>query len=718
MGNRFTLLLLLSAAASGGWAQTPQLDEATVLNNDYGTLRQFRYVFGYNKDRERSSETVYVKERENGVWGNETLLDVGRYIYEYDSQQRIKMKTVRYDNGTTGWLTSYRIEAEYGQDGITEYTRYEDGANNGEYGATGAWAYHPNGVLAMKVDIPWAGEAPRNIFKYNDKGDVCFVQPNSYDAVKMTANSDGDSLVTVMSSWDGSTWNVTSQRRVKYDSRGHVVEFVVWNNDGNSYYDYDKYLFTYDDFGRIARMRKYEFVNNGGDDVDPGIPTEQKTPNKSIVAPYLANATEIAEPTDDASWSLDYDETYTYFNNDVYTYGNSWHDVFRMDGPLVSVHLVDDGYVSDITFNRDATGKLLSVAFQEETVDGVTNINEATVNANGEITYLRNYFKEEYEGQVFEDETNTTYIWQDGKMVKEQGTCTATYNTGYTFTRLYTYGAGSVTIEDVEDGVTRKIVKTGNRIMRTKSDSYSNTNREVTDMQTYDVSFVRKSPLKDINGFTPEETVVLSRKGRGVGASSGTYGNYDKQLEMSEIDESYVYFNLNPDSYFFIEPAGDTYKAYNIDNRLQYVVAGGLLLKEYVYYEEVSSTGGGSVQALSSVSETTDGCAYDEISYYYTREGVLLSQTVTSYDEDGNKEDEVKLDYNYTGVDGINSISVDGKSQLRLNGRMLGLGGNGQFSVYALDGTLLQSGTSSYTFSRAGIYIVKCGSRAVKVQIR
>lgn len=106
MGNRFTLLLLLSAAASGGWAQTPQLDEATVLNNDYGTLRQFRYVFGYNKDRERSSETVYVKERENGVWGNETLLDVGRYIYEYDSQQRIKMKTVRYDNGTL-WLADF-----------------------------------------------------------------------------------------------------------------------------------------------------------------------------------------------------------------------------------------------------------------------------------------------------------------------------------------------------------------------------------------------------------------------------------------------------------------------------------------------------------------------------------------------------------------------------------------------------------------------------------
>lgn len=47
----------------------------------------YRYVYAYDKDLMRSSETIYKKVKgDDGRWGEETLYDVGTYLYEYDSQ--------------------------------------------------------------------------------------------------------------------------------------------------------------------------------------------------------------------------------------------------------------------------------------------------------------------------------------------------------------------------------------------------------------------------------------------------------------------------------------------------------------------------------------------------------------------------------------------------------------------------------------------------------
>lgn len=64
------------------------LDEYEEKDED----RIYRYVYAYDKNKMRSSETIYLKEKTDGVWGEEKLYTVGRYTYEYDTQDRLSVK--------------------------------------------------------------------------------------------------------------------------------------------------------------------------------------------------------------------------------------------------------------------------------------------------------------------------------------------------------------------------------------------------------------------------------------------------------------------------------------------------------------------------------------------------------------------------------------------------------------------------------------------------
>ena len=43
--------------------------------------RIFRYVYAYDKDKMRSSERIFVKEKTDGKWGNEREITTGTYKY-------------------------------------------------------------------------------------------------------------------------------------------------------------------------------------------------------------------------------------------------------------------------------------------------------------------------------------------------------------------------------------------------------------------------------------------------------------------------------------------------------------------------------------------------------------------------------------------------------------------------------------------------------------
>ena len=107
--------------------------------------RIYRYVYAYDKDKMRSSETIYMKEKADGKWGAERLYTVGRYTYEYDTYGRLSVKTVTYDENDD--FETYRVTVTYG-DGITEYKKYGWSDSDGKYYLRQEWSYYDNGVLA------------------------------------------------------------------------------------------------------------------------------------------------------------------------------------------------------------------------------------------------------------------------------------------------------------------------------------------------------------------------------------------------------------------------------------------------------------------------------------------------------------------------------------------------------------------------------------------
>lgn len=107
----------------------------------------YSYVYAYDEDLMRSSETIYKKVKgDDGRWGEETLYDVGTYLYEYDSQGRVKAKTVSY--GKNEDFVSYRVMVDYGTDGTTTYTRYELDSGDGSYRLARQWSCYDGGQLA------------------------------------------------------------------------------------------------------------------------------------------------------------------------------------------------------------------------------------------------------------------------------------------------------------------------------------------------------------------------------------------------------------------------------------------------------------------------------------------------------------------------------------------------------------------------------------------
>ena len=67
------MIAIGTSAQSGGTGAL--LDETYQFTDGGDGL--FRYVFAYDSNKQRSSETIYYKERNAGVWGSDT--------YQFDS---------------------------------------------------------------------------------------------------------------------------------------------------------------------------------------------------------------------------------------------------------------------------------------------------------------------------------------------------------------------------------------------------------------------------------------------------------------------------------------------------------------------------------------------------------------------------------------------------------------------------------------------------------
>lgn len=76
---------------------------------------------------------------------------------EYDSQGRVKAKTVSY--GKNEDFVSYRVMVDYGTDGTTTYTRYELDSGDGSYRLARQWSCYDGGQLASSAEYDYDGWA-------------------------------------------------------------------------------------------------------------------------------------------------------------------------------------------------------------------------------------------------------------------------------------------------------------------------------------------------------------------------------------------------------------------------------------------------------------------------------------------------------------------------------------------------------------------------------
>ncbi len=715
-----------------------RLEEATdydTRNND----RKFRYIYAYNKNKERSSETIYISEKEDGKWSEEKLYDIGTYTYEYDTQDRVKTKTVKYTN-PEGYFRSYRIMVDYRQD-VTHYSRYEwTWDDNLEL--VESWSYHPNGILASHYKEDWDTD-------YHNSGEYFYSETGMQTAFK---TSEGSLLFEISGTLNDCTVYTEdngmerySLEHYKYDpNTGKLLEYSYVED--SDYYSEDalKEVYTYDDLGRLTRVQRYclsddEVDTGGGIEEQPG---KEETDTAPIVYATRAGSRPSLE---DFEWILEYEETYTYFNDEVYSVGNSWHDVFGFDGPLTNYRLEEGGYSSELQFQRDANGKLTGVSCQNAEIPNVKMDMQISVDDMGQIVQTISDYEESWDAYddaassiigkiIYSSKDVNTYTWKNGKITSydNEYSYSDSYPNGYNYSfedkkhYALTYGENCVTKVCTDNDGKQSTCYTeqkGSKWYQIMDEPiiYGVPCVSLIEVQQEDVSFVRPNVMKDLDGFEPEETIIASVKDRVVAYRSDDYTDADGWGVNPEETYSY-YANVNEDTYFSISHQGENTVCSDIEGLPVYILNNGRLLREYEYYEMISNVGsvGGFATAYGTRSATraTSDYAYTETSYLYDDSGLLIGKTIVEVDIDGKKTEEIKLEYKYDDISGITTPEVFGKPGITLNERVLGLADGRKFSVYTTSGIMLTEGVTSHTFTAAGIYVIKVGHTNIKVCVK
>ena len=695
----------------------------------------FRYVYAYDKDGLRSSETIYVKRKDdNGNWGEEQLYDVGTYLYEYDGSGRVKTKTVSY--GKNELFTTYRVMVDYSED-LTTYTRYELYDGEGDYRRVKKWSCYPGGQLASVTNYePYDGSTEREI-SISENGII--TSEADYRSKYERTGTTNDSIITYYGrDYSNGNWLGERIEAYRYEpvGAGRLAEYKCYDA-GEYYTSYEerKFTFEYDNLGRLVSLKKYyngdddEVVWGGSTDINgDGVIDENDRPAR---APRAAG--------EEPEWKLEYNETYEYWGDEVYGVGNTWHDVFGMDGPLKRVYLDDEGYITETLFERDASGKLLSVTCSSEDIETVDATSTITVDADGHITKTEDTSEETYGDSRYYYSDATEYTWEGGQAVKAVNTW-YTKNVYPEDTReykevtniQYTYGEGTVTV--IEETDQRRdpneytVTNDGKRhSVSTRyydNGKWTDGYRFVREVQTEDVSFIMPNISADMAGFSPDSIVVASVAGRVVCAYDSE-GWTDVSYGFHSVEEDNSYYNymntISGKNYFAIEHDGNETICSDIAGLPIYVLADGRLVRQYVYRNEGELNGSvvnNESMAKRRAATVPAGQAYDEISYAYDSHGRLTGRTEVSVSSDGTRTEEIKLEYTYNETLGVTSANATAKAGVTLNGRTLGTTDGSPISVFSADGRALAEGVTSFTPASAGIYVVKCGSLTVKVAVR
>lgn len=742
-----TLLLAMFAigasAQSGGTGAL--LDETYQFTDDGDGL--FRYVFAYDSNKQRSSETIYYKERNAGVWGSESLYEVGNYSYQFDSKGRLKVKEVKYSLGKPQFQT-YRIMVDYNDnaaagEAVSTFKRYTL-ADDNNYQLEEQWSLYANGQLAS-----------HSLFNSYDAVSHRYDENGTINAI-LSYDFSGDKLVTKVTK--SGTLNDSTivhyedgmpswTERYRYDGKtGRPLEYTKWGKTVDAFHN----VWEYDAQGRIVLDEHY--IDSADDDVDypTGAALSGKRSQCGARLPFMSagrseaaadarkadaaprrNRTESAltEP----EWKLDERITYKYFNDEVYPVSNSWRSVMYMEGPLSECAFLEKGdetepdYEERIVFTRDASGKLTAVNHTYSKETDIENSSVYVVDAAGHVT-RRTYTNKETSGDRTE-----TYV-EDNQYVWDSDHCVSMVETnGYTpgqqtkTSHVYTYDTAAnkftdelrITHENGTDEpstVTYTVQQNGTSVEATNKESAYCNSRYIREVQQEDVSFIAPNMLKDFDGAYPEPRTVISVKGRVVTTATGPRGKYYGYVEVPALnDADNQYLTLAPGQYFSVKRVGNQLVCSDIDGFPVYVVEGNLLKKEYIYLDNTSSV---TPQAsVAPVAKAADGVECTEVEYFYSQYGLLVGQTLTDISADGKRTENISIEYKYDEATGIGTYEAT-TAKMQLSGRSLGLTDGTTFSVYTLGGTQLAANVADYTFASSGVYIVKVGGKSVKLTVK
>lgn len=362
-----------ASAQSGGTGAL--LDETYQFTDGGDGL--FRYVFAYDSNKQRSSETIYYKERNAGVWGSESLYEMGNYSYQFDSKGRLKVKEVKYSLGKPQFQT-YRIMVDYNDtaaagEAVSTFKRYTL-ADDNNYQLEEQWSLYANGQLAS-----------HSLFNSYDAVSHRYDENGTINAI-LSYDFSGDRLVTKVTK--SGTLNDSTivhyedgmpswTERYRYDGKtGRPLEYTTWGKTVDAFHN----VWEYDAQGRIVLDEHY--IDSSDDEVDfPTAAALSGKRRKGARLPFMSagwseaaanarkadaaprrNRTESAmtEP----EWKLDERITYKYFNDEAYPVSNSWRSVMNMEGPPSECVFMEKGdetepdYEERIVFTRDASGKI------------------------------------------------------------------------------------------------------------------------------------------------------------------------------------------------------------------------------------------------------------------------------------------------------------------------------------------------------------------------
>lgn len=741
-----TLLLAMFAigasAQSGGTGAL--LDETYQFTDGGDGL--FRYVFAYDSNKQRSSETIYYKERNAGVWGSESLYEVGNYSYQFDSKGRLKVKEVKYSLGKPQFQT-YRIMVDYNDtavagEAVSTFKRYTL-ADDNNYQLEEQWSLYANGQLAS-----------HSLFNSYDAVSHRYDENGTINAI-LSYDFSGDRLVTKVTK--SGTLNDSTivhyedgmpswTERYRYDGKtGRPLEYTKWGKTVDAFHN----VWEYDAQGRIVLDEHY--VDSADDDLDfPTVAALSGKRRKGARLPFMSadwsEATADARKADAAprrnrtesaltepEWKLDERITYKYFNDEVYPVSNSWRSVMYMEGPMSECVFLEKGdetepdYEERIVCTRDASGKITAVNHTYSKEEDSEKSSVYVVDAAGHVT-RRTYTNKETSG----DRTETyvedyQYVWDSDRCVSMVETNGYTPGQQTKTSHVYTYDTAAnkftdelrITHENVTDEsstVTYTVQQNGTSFEATNKESAYCNSRYIREVQQEDVSFIAPNMLKDFDGAYPEPRTVISVKGRVVTTATGPRGKYYGYVEVPALnDADNQYLTLAPGQYFSVKRVGNQLVCSDIDGFPVYVVEGNLLKKEYIYLDNTSSV---TPQAsVAPVAKAADGVECTEVEYFYSQYGLLVGQTLTDISADGKRTENISIEYKYDEATGIGTYEAT-TAKMQLSGRSLGLTDGTTFSVYTLGGTQLAANVADYTFASSGVYIVKVGGKSVKLTVR